>query len=120
MVATSTAAESLLAEVRAILPLVRAGGDQGERERRLPRHVADAMAEIGICRILAPRAIGGLQLDPLTYLDIIEALSHAEGSAGWCAQVYTASSHLSGFLAPEVTHGRPKTSASRVVLRRRA
>jgi indole-3-acetate monooxygenase len=102
VVATGTAAESLLEATRAILPLVRAGGDQGERERRLPRHVADAMAEIGICRILAPRAIGGLQLDPLTYLDIIEALSHAEGSAGWCAQVYTASSHLSGFLAPEV------------------
>lgn len=102
MVATSTAAESLLEATRAILPLVRAGGDQGERERRLPRHVADAMAEIGICRILAPRAIGGLQLDPLTYLDIIEVLSHAEGSAGWCAQVYTASSHLSGFLSPEV------------------
>jgi alkylation response protein AidB-like acyl-CoA dehydrogenase len=97
-----TAAQSLLDATRAILPLVKAGGDQGERERRVPRHVADAMAEIGICRILAPRAVGGLQLDPITYLDIIEALSHAEGSAGWCAQVYTASSHLSGFLAPEV------------------
>lgn len=99
---TRTAAETLLDATREILPLVRAGGDQGERERRVPRHVADAMAEIGICRILAPRAVGGLEMDPMTYLDVIEALSHAEGSAGWCAQVYTANSHLAGFLSPEV------------------
>ena len=70
-----TAAQSLLDATREILPLVRAGGDVGERERRLPRHVADAMAEIGICRMLAPRAAGGLEVDPMTYLNVIEALS---------------------------------------------
>lgn len=95
-------ASALIEATNAILPLVRAGGDQGERERRLPRHVADAMAEIGICRMLAPKAVGGLEVDPITLLDVIELLSHAEGSAGWCAQVYTANSHLAGFLAPEV------------------
>jgi alkylation response protein AidB-like acyl-CoA dehydrogenase len=97
-----TASQSLLDATRAILPLVRAGGDQGERERRLPRHVADAMAEAGICRMLAPRAVGGLEVDPITQLDVIEALAQAEGSAGWVAQVYTSNSHLAGFLAPEV------------------
>jgi alkylation response protein AidB-like acyl-CoA dehydrogenase len=102
MAMTETATQSLLDATRAILPLVRAGGDQGERERRLPRHVADAMAEAGICRMLAPRAVGGLECDPVTLLDVIEMLSRAEGSAGWCAQVYTANSHLAGFLAPEV------------------
>jgi alkylation response protein AidB-like acyl-CoA dehydrogenase len=102
MVTIETAAQSLLDATREILPLVRAGGDEGERERRLPRHVADAMAEIGICRMLAPRAAGGLEVDPITYLDVIEALSRAEGSAGWCAQVYTANSHLAGFLSTEV------------------
>lgn len=102
MTVVETAAQSLLDATRAILPLVRAGGDQGERERRLPRHVAEAMAEIGICRMLAPRAVGGLEVDPISYLDVIEALSHAEASAGWCAQVYTANSQLAGFLAPEV------------------
>jgi alkylation response protein AidB-like acyl-CoA dehydrogenase len=102
MAMIETTAQSLLDATREILPLVRAGGDEGERERRLPRHVADAMAEIGICRMLAPRAAGGLEVDPITYLNVIEALSRAEGSAGWCAQVYTANSHLAGFLSTEI------------------
>ncbi|MFN8636944.1 MAG: acyl-CoA dehydrogenase family protein [Chloroflexota bacterium] len=98
----SSTVQRLLDATRAILPLVRASGDQGERERRLPRHVADALAETGVCRMLAPRAIGGLECDPIALLDVVEMLSHAEGSVGWCAQVYTANSHICGFLAPEV------------------
>jgi alkylation response protein AidB-like acyl-CoA dehydrogenase len=97
-----TAAQSLLDATQAILPLVRAGGDQGERERRLPAHVARAMAEAGVCRMLVPRAVGGLEVDPITQLDVIEALAHAEASAGWVAQVYSSCSHITGFMAPEV------------------
>jgi alkylation response protein AidB-like acyl-CoA dehydrogenase len=102
MAMIETAAQSLLDATRAILPLVRAGGDQGERERRLPAHVARAMAEAGICRMLVPRAVGGLEVDPITQLDVIEALAHAEASAGWVAQVYSSCSHITGFMAPEV------------------
>src|SRR3954451_9731177 len=97
-----TAAQSLLDATQAILPLVRASGDQGERERRLPPQVARAMAEAGVCRMLVPRAVGGLEVDPITQLDVIEALAHADASAGWVAQVYSSCSHITGFLAPEV------------------
>ena len=96
-----TASESLLAATRAILHTVREGGDQGERERNLPPHVARAMADAGICRMLAPRAIGGLEIDPVTQLDVIEQLAYAEPSAGWVAQVYSSNSHVAGFLPPE-------------------
>jgi alkylation response protein AidB-like acyl-CoA dehydrogenase len=94
-------AESLLAATRAILQTVREGGDQGERERNLPPHVARAMADAGICRMLAPRDVGGLEIDPITQLDVIEALAYAEPSAGWVAQVYSSNSHVAGFLPPE-------------------
>jgi len=97
-----TAAQSLLDATQAILPLVRASGDQGERERRLPPQVAKAMAEAGVCRMLVPRAAGGLEVDPITQLDVIEALAHADASAGWVAQVYSSCAHIAGFLAPEV------------------
>src|SRR4051794_4616667 len=101
MVVTDTAARSLLDATRAILPLVRECADEGERERQLPRPVARAMAEAGVARMLAPRAIGGLEIDPITQLDVIEQLAHAEGSVGWVAQVYSSCAHLTGFLAPE-------------------
>jgi alkylation response protein AidB-like acyl-CoA dehydrogenase len=102
MAMIGTAAQSLLDATQAILPLVRASGDQGERERRLPPQVAKAMAEAGVCRMLVPRAVGGLEVDPITQLDVIEALAHADASAGWVAQVYSSCAHISGFLSEEV------------------
>ena len=98
------AAERLLDSTRAILPLVRAGTEEAERERRLPTRVARALAEAGIARMLAPRAVGGLEIDPITQLDVIELLAHADSSAGWNAQVYSSCAHVTGFLAPEVGH----------------
>src|SRR5204862_461598 len=89
---------------------------QAERERRVPRPVAEAMAEVGICRMLAPRAVGGLEVDPITQLDALYELSRADSSAGWVAQVYSSVSHVAGFLPPEVGQeifGRnPKAIAS--------
>jgi len=101
---TESAIGRLLDATRAILPLVRASADAAERERRMSAQVARAMAETGITRMLAPRAIGGLEIDPITQLDVIEALAHADGSAGWNAQVYSSCAHVTGFLAPEVGH----------------
>jgi indole-3-acetate monooxygenase len=99
---TETAARRLLDATRAILPMVREGSDEAERERRLPSRVVRAMAEAGITRMLAPRVVGGLEIDPITQLDVIEALAHTESSAGWNAQVYSSCGHVTGFLAPEV------------------
>jgi alkylation response protein AidB-like acyl-CoA dehydrogenase len=95
-------AADLVAATREILPLVRESGDEAERERRIPRHVALAMARAGVVRMLVPRAVGGLEIDPLTQLDVIEMLSHAEASTGWVAQVYSSCAHIAGFVRPDI------------------
>src|SRR5581483_3327184 len=74
---TETAAQRLLDATRAILPVVKASGEQGERERQLPAQVARAMAEAGVARMLAPRSVGGLEIDPITQLDVIFMLARA-------------------------------------------
>jgi indole-3-acetate monooxygenase len=102
MVATDVTAEHLVEATRALLPLVRQFGPRAERERRLRRAVARALAEAGICRMLAPRAVGGLEIDPVTQLEVLYELSRADGSTGWVAQVYSSVSHLAGFLPPDV------------------
>jgi alkylation response protein AidB-like acyl-CoA dehydrogenase len=72
-----------IASARELQPRVRAAADQAERERRLPAEVAEAMANAGLYRIAAPRSFGGGEHDPVTQIRTIEAISEADGSAGW-------------------------------------
>jgi alkylation response protein AidB-like acyl-CoA dehydrogenase len=99
--ATETPAHQLIEAVRALLPLVRDTADQAERERRMPDTLGLALAEAGVFRMLAPRCVGGLELDPIAAMDLIELLSRADGSAGWVAGINLSSSIVAGFLPPE-------------------
>ena len=72
-----------IAAAYALQPLVREAADEAERERRLPARVAEAMAKAGLYRVGAIRAVGGGQHDPATQIQVIEAISEADGSAGW-------------------------------------
>jgi len=58
-----------------------------DRERRLPPELADALAEAGLFRMMAPSAMGGLEIEPLAAMDVVEAASRIEGSTGWCVMV---------------------------------
>ncbi|MEN8158622.1 MAG: acyl-CoA dehydrogenase family protein [Myxococcota bacterium] len=68
---------------RALAPLIREHADEAERGRRLPAAVATAMAAAGLYKIAAPRSIGGGECDPRTQIETIEAVSAADGAAGW-------------------------------------
>jgi alkylation response protein AidB-like acyl-CoA dehydrogenase len=45
-----------------------------------------------------PRAWGGPELDPLTQLEILEALAMADGSVSWCVMINCDSGYMSAFL----------------------
>jgi alkylation response protein AidB-like acyl-CoA dehydrogenase len=47
------------------------------------------MAEAGLYRMYLPRSLGGGELDPLTYFDVIEALAQVESVAGWSVLIST-------------------------------
>jgi alkylation response protein AidB-like acyl-CoA dehydrogenase len=68
---------------RALAPLIRECADEAERERRLPARVASAMAAADLYKVAAPRSNGGGECDPRTQIETIEAVSSADGAAGW-------------------------------------
>lgn len=79
-----TTETTLLDRARALRPLLSAGADQTERERRLPEPVVEALAAAGLFAMLVPRGLGGGQVDPETFLRVVEEISQSDANAGWC------------------------------------
>jgi alkylation response protein AidB-like acyl-CoA dehydrogenase len=51
--------------------------------------------------LLAPRAVGGAETDPLTFLRVAEEVSYADGSAGWCTMIGGSYGIFGGMLPAE-------------------
>src|ERR1700732_3379340 len=67
---------------RASRPTLRKSRKEIEHEQRIPPALAEEMRAAGFYRLLIPRAYGGLQSDPLTYLRVGELLAEGCGSGG--------------------------------------
>jgi alkylation response protein AidB-like acyl-CoA dehydrogenase len=105
--ATRSAAITAAAEVCAI---VAAHADEGQRERRLPAPVVEALAAAGLMRLCVPEVYGGPEVDPMTLVECIDLVARADGAAGWCTMIASTTSSLSVFLDSEwaqVMYGDP-------------
>ena len=71
-------------ETAAVLrPAVRGFQEETERERRIPPPLVEQLREAGLYRMLVPYALGGLELDLLTFLRASELIAEGDGSVGW-------------------------------------
>ena len=87
---------------KGLVPLILAAREEGERLRRVPPHVAKALAAAGLLQMFLPRSMGGPELDPLTVFRAIEEISKADGSIGWCAMIANTVSYTLGWLPRDV------------------
>ena len=76
-------AQSVVQAAAALQPVLRRYHDEIEREQRLPQALVAQFHAAGFYRLVIPRALGGLQVDPLTYLRVVELLAEGAGSVGW-------------------------------------
>ena len=67
----------------ALRSVIRDHHDEIEREQRLPKDLVEQFHRAGFYSLVMPRAMGGLQADPLTYVRVVELLAEAAGSVGW-------------------------------------
>ena len=49
----------------------------------MPPHIVESTKVAGLFRMAMPAALGGLEFDPVTIVESIEAVSHTDASAGW-------------------------------------
>jgi alkylation response protein AidB-like acyl-CoA dehydrogenase len=83
---------------RELGPKIRAAADEIEQGRRLPMHLVREMQRAGLFRMAMPRAWGGPELDPLTQVRVIEALSMVDASAGWCTMIGIDGGYVTTFI----------------------
>src|SRR5215472_969069 len=95
---TAFESEAIVEAARALAPQIRAAGEEIEAGRRLPESIVDAMKRAGVFRMTMPREWGGPEADPLTQIRVIEALSYADGSVGWCAMINSDGGYFSAYL----------------------
>jgi indole-3-acetate monooxygenase len=86
----------------AMAPQIRAAAEEIERERRLPRAIAEAIKDAGVFGMAMPRSWGGPELDPPTQFRVLEALAMADGSVGWCAMINGDGGYVTAFLDQDV------------------
>src|SRR2546430_2606792 len=65
---TDVDAQPLAQAAAALHPVLRKYHDEIEREQRMPRALFEQLRAAGFYKMVIPRSLGGLQVDPLTYL----------------------------------------------------
>ena len=83
---------------RALAPQIQGFAEEIERSRRLPLPLVEAVAQAGLFRLWVPRALGGEEADPMTLVRVVEEVSRADGSVGWCVAIGGGSGVFGGYL----------------------
>jgi alkylation response protein AidB-like acyl-CoA dehydrogenase len=75
-----------------------------DRDRKIPEVVFRAFAEAGLFRLWLPTALGGPELSPTEFMQVVEAASSLDGSIGWIVANGSGMSRIAGYL-PEAVAG---------------
>jgi alkylation response protein AidB-like acyl-CoA dehydrogenase len=98
--------------VSSLTPMIRTESAGIDKTRAVPASVIAALQDVGVFRLLAPREIGGAEVDPVTFLKVVEAASYADGSVGWCVMIGGCYATFGGMLPAEgarAIYGDPGT-----------
>src|SRR6266849_1620347 len=112
--APSGAAADCIARARELAPLIAAQADRIERQREIVPEVLSALHDAQLFRMVLPRSVGGIEVDPMTLMQTIEELAKADGSTAWCVGQASGCSVSAAYVAPEVA--REIFGAARAVM----
>ena len=101
-----------LTAARALRPLVEAEADETDRALTISGPLIEALTVSGLNHLQVPKELGGLEADIDTTLDVLEELSHQDGSIGWVYMANANATAMCSMLDPDVARpmleGRPE------------
>ena len=89
---------SFLDAVQALAPQIEMSAEESDRARRLPSSLIEALAQAGLFRLWISRSLGGEEVDAITFVEVVEAVSRVDGSAGWCVMIGGCYGAFGGYL----------------------
>lgn len=78
---------ALLQAVAGLRETIERHAHEAEAAGTLPLPVVEVLIASGVLRLKMPAVLGGAEADPITQIDVIEALSAIEPSVAWCTMV---------------------------------
>lgn len=99
---TPSPATEYLDAIENLRPLVEDHRATFDRDRKIPDAVFQRLAEAGLFRLWLPTALGGPELSPVEFLNVIEAASALDGSIGWLVGNGGGMSRIGGYLPEPV------------------
>lgn len=102
MMVVHEAPETLRGAASELSAELSARAREAEALRTMPPDLVDKLKRAGLFRMSLPKALGGLELDPITTFEIVELLAAADGSAGWTVMIGNAGNAQFAWLDPRV------------------
>ena len=98
--------DELLAEVEAVAPILAEHAPLSEKLGRLDEPTVEALSKTRLLRFACPRELGGCEADPVTGMEIFEAVTRIDGSVGWTLGILALTSAIAGAFLPVTTAQR--------------
>jgi alkylation response protein AidB-like acyl-CoA dehydrogenase len=92
---------ALLQAVDSVRATLTAHAEASESLRTLPEACVQALTETGLFAMKCPAVLGGAEADPVTQIDVIEAVTYIDPSAGWSLMIGNGSLAIIGAFLPE-------------------
>ncbi|MGD1240797.1 acyl-CoA dehydrogenase family protein [Mycobacterium seoulense] len=87
---------------RALAPEISRRAAEAETLGALPIDLVERMRAAGVFRALQPRSLGGFEVAPIAFVEMIEELARADGSVGWLAAIGAGAPAFTAWLEPAV------------------
>jgi indole-3-acetate monooxygenase len=98
---------------RFLEPLIRAHAEDLD-EGRVPPPLVKALYDTGVFKAMLPREVGGLEVEPVEWLQLVEELARINASVGWMAFIQSGVGLT--FLDPERFERFRKRGGGRLIL----
>lgn len=92
----------MIQKCRDLGPVILKCREEIDSSRQLPPELVQELRNSGLFRLFVPSEFGGYEIDPSTFVKIIEEISAWDGSVGWVVSVAAVGGLLAGHLPNRV------------------